>query len=164
MAEPVRALLLQAEQAERARDYHTARARYQEAIAIAPDQPSAALANREMASALLFWGEYEGAEKRLLQSLVHDGTQVRVWHDLAIVQVQLKKHDAALASLEKGLKLAPREPRIHVAYAALLVKEKRYVDAIAQYEHLLTLPIPPRVEQATHKALQILAAEVRSGG
>ena len=161
VAKPVLALLQQAEKAERARDYHTARERYQKAIAVAPDPTSAALANRKMASALLFWGEYEGAERRLMQSLVHDGTQVRVWHDLAIVQVQLKKHDAALASLVKAVELAPGEPRIRVAYAALLVKERRYRDAITQYKHLLTLSIPPTIEQATHKALRMLAAEVR---
>ena len=156
----VQALLDQAQEAERARDYHRARALYQRAIDEAPDAGSSALANREMASALIFWGEYEGGEALLRQSLAHDASQARVWHDLALVQARGDRPKEALASLEKALTLAPDEPRVVVAYAALLVKETRFADAIAQYEHLLQLEIPPRIETATRKALVMLRSEI----
>jgi len=159
----VLALLDQAQEAERARDYATARAFYQQAIDEAPNAHSAALATREMASALVFWGEYAAAETYLETSLSHDAGQARVWHDLALVQQHNKKPERALVSLERALVLAPKEPRVRVAYAALLVTQKRYADAIVQYEFLLTLHIPPRIENATHKALQMLRNELARG-
>ncbi len=157
----VQSLLNAAQNAERKRDYNTARELYLQAIREAPDRQSAAIANREMASALVFWGEYESAEKRLLASLEQDGKQARVWHDLGLVQDHQDKSASALVSLHKAVALAPKEPRVRIAYAALLVKQSRFSDAIVQYEALLKLPIPVRIEAATHKALQMLKREVK---
>lgn len=157
----VQTLLKAAEDAERKRDYNLARQLYQQAIDDAPDAQSAAIANREMASALVFWGEYEGAEARLRASLAHDETQARVWHDLGLVQDHQDKPTDALTSLEIAVSLAPKAPRVRIAYAALLVKQARFSDAIIQYEALLKLPIPPRIESAAHKALLLLEHEVR---
>jgi len=154
-------LLDEAEVAERARDYNKAREKYLQAISEAPDAQSAAIANREMASALVFWGEYEGAEARMKASLEHDSSQARVWHDLGLVQEHQGKPHLALESLEKAVLLAPKEPRARVAYAALLVKQSQFSAAIVQYEELLKLPIPERIESATHKALQLLRREVK---
>lgn len=159
----IQALLQQAEDAERARDYHRARALYQRAIDESPDAASAALANRDMASALIFWGEYEGGRDRLVQSLEHDNSQARVWHDLGMVQDHLEQPEEALVSLAKAVELAPKEPRARIAYAALLVKQAQYAAAILEYESLLELSIPPRIEAAAHKALDMLRAEIKRG-
>ncbi|MCP4444135.1 MAG: hypothetical protein GY811_02155 [Myxococcales bacterium] len=55
----VQSLIERAEDAWRERQYEEARALIG-AAGGAPDATSAALANREFASALIFWGEYEG--------------------------------------------------------------------------------------------------------
>lgn len=155
----VQTLLAAAEDAEQRRDYNAARELYLQAIAEAPDARSAAIANREMASALLFWGEYEGAEARLQASLEHDKSQARVWHDLGLVQEHQGKASDALTSLERAVALAPKEPRARIAYAALLVKQGQFAKAIVEYKALLKLPIPERIEAAIHKALRMLESE-----
>tara|TARA_R110002096_G_scaffold44526_6_gene120153 strand:+ start:53305 stop:53775 length:471 start_codon:yes stop_codon:yes gene_type:complete len=148
-----------AEDAEQRRDYNVARELYLQAIAEASDSRSAAIANREMASALLFWGEYEGAEARLRTSLKHDASQARVWHDLGLVQEHQGNAGEALISLERAVALAPNEPRARIAYAALLVKQSQFSEAILQYKALLKMPIPERIEVAIHKALRMLENE-----
>ncbi len=155
----VQTLLKAAEDAEQRRDYNVARELYLQAIAEASDSRSAAIANREMASALLFWGEYEGAEARLRTSLKHDASQARVWHDLGLVQEHQGNAGEALISLERAVALAPNEPRARIAYAALLVKQSQFSEAILQYKALLKMPIPERIEVAIHKALRMLENE-----
>ncbi len=159
-AESVQSLLDQAHNAERERQYHEARALYLRAIEQAPDRTSAAIANREMASALVFWGEYEGARVRLLASLEHDDQQARVWHDLGMVQEHLGDREAAVASLRKATDLAPSEPRSRISYAALLVKQEQFAEALTQYEALLKLPVPDRIEAATREAIRLLKSEL----
>jgi Flp pilus assembly protein TadD len=150
----------QAEAAERKRDHHAARAFYQRAVDTAPNPASAAFATREMASALIFWGEDEGAVVLLARSLEHDPTQVPVWHDLGVMQARLGKSQEARQALERAVELAPKEPRSRMALAALLVNLSEFELARSHYKVLLTLKIPPRIEKAIHKALDILQSEI----
>lgn len=152
----------QAEAAERKRDHTAARSFYQRAIDTAPDSASAAFANREMASALVFWGEDEGAVLLLDKSLEHDPLQVPVWHNLGIIQAKLGEPQKARTALERAVTLAPKEPRSRMALAALLVNLSEFSLAQSHYKTLLTLEIPPKIERAIHKALEILQAEIKS--
>jgi Flp pilus assembly protein TadD len=149
-----------AEAAERKREHHKARAFYQRAVDTAPDAASAAFATREMASALLFWGEEEGAALLLDKSLQHDPQQVPVWHNLGVVQAKLGKSEEARSALERAIELAPKEPRSRMALAALLVNLSEFRLAKSHYEILLTLKIPEKIERAIHKALEILQVEI----
>ena len=149
-----------AQAAERERDYHAARAYYQQAVDQAPDPASAAYATRKMASALAFWGELDGAVRLLHQSLEHNPRQVPVWHDLGVLQTKLGQADAARRALERAVELAPREPRSRIALAALLVRQSEFSLAQSHYQVLLTLNISPQIEKATHEALRLLQREI----
>ncbi|MCP4444134.1 MAG: hypothetical protein GY811_02150 [Myxococcales bacterium] len=63
-----------------------------------------------------------------------------------MVQEHQGRPELAPASLKKAVALAPKEPRARVAYAALLTKRSLFQEAIAQYEALLCLRPPPRIE------------------
>lgn len=156
----IKALHAQAEAAERKRDYHSARAYYQQAVDEAPDSASAAYATLKMASALVFWGELAPACTLLGKSLEHDPSQVPVWHDLGVLQAKLGRPEAARKSLMRAVELAPKEPRSRIALAALLVQQSEFRLAQTHYETLLTLDIPPKIEEAIHRALGILEQEI----
>ncbi len=155
------ALVDKAHSVERTRDYHRARRLYKEAIATAEDADSAAFANREMAAALLFWGEYDGAMDLLLESLKHDPAQAPVWHDLGILRSRAGRPQAAHTALAEAVRLAPQSPRSRVALAALLVQQKRYSEALAHYKRLLTLKLPSTTKQAVQKAIVLLNAQIK---
>lgn len=159
-AQSTRSDIRLAEEAEGRREHHQARALYRQAIAQAPNAHSHAYATREMASTLLFWGEYQGAARLLEQSLRSDDSQVQVWHDLGVLRVRLNDALGAEKALRQAISLAPREPRSRIALAALLVRGKQYVAAQAQYRTLLELPIPPKLEVAVRTALKLLKQEI----
>lgn len=155
-------LVAQAQKAERSRDYNRARVLYQQAIDEAGDAQSAAFAAKEMASALVFWGEYQGAMDALLLSLKHREDQAPVWHDLGILRAGAGLLPAARTALERAVNLAPNSPRARVALAALLVKMKHYDLALQHYKRLLKMKIPAKIEQATHRAIELLESELQS--
>lgn len=145
---------------EQQRQYHLARAHYQRAIGLADDPQSLAFAHREFASALLFWGEYASAQDELIASLEADATQIQAWHDLGILQARSGEESAAQASFERALVLAPKEPRTHVAIAALLVGMRDFREAEKHYQILLTLDLPPKIATAVQRAIALLHAEI----
>ncbi|MBL4634035.1 MAG: tetratricopeptide repeat protein [Kofleriaceae bacterium] len=155
-------LVLQAQDAERSRNYHAARKLYQQAIDSAGDSTSAAYAAKEMASALSFWGEYEGAMELMLLSLTHRERQAPVWHDLGILRARSGALPAALTALQRAVAIAPKSARARVTLAALLVKMHEYKRALRHYRTLLGLKIPAKIERATHRAIKLLQVEIAS--
>ncbi len=154
------ALSDKAEAAERKREHLQAEAYLQEAIEQAKDPVSAAYANRKMASMLLFWREEARARAYLQASLEHDASQAAAWNDLGVVESNLGHPHEARQALEKAVELAPKEPRARLALGAELVKQKEYKLALAQYKVLLTLRIPAKIEDATHRAIKLLESEL----
>jgi tetratricopeptide (TPR) repeat protein len=159
-ARSTEATIEKAQQAEARRDYEAARRLYRQAADEAPDPASRAFALGELASALAFWGEIEGAVEALEESLRSRPSSVRRWHDLGILRAQLGRNEEALAALRRAVQLAPREPRSRIALAAQEVNMGLYLDARRDYQTLLDLEIPPKIAAAAREALRILDSEI----
>lgn len=149
-----------AEAAERKREHLDAQAFLQEAVNLAEDPVSAAYANRKMARLLLFWRQEANALPYLEKSVEHDPSQVPVWNDLGVVHSKLGNPAKARQALEKAVELAPREPIVRLTLAAEMVRQSEFRIAHSHYKILLTLDIPPRIEKATHRALELLQKEM----
>jgi tetratricopeptide (TPR) repeat protein len=150
----------QAEAAERRREHHVARDLLQRAIKTASDPVSGAYANRKMAAMLLFWHEEVEALLYLQASLEHDPNQVPVWNDLGVVQSRLGHPQKARAALERAVELDPKQPISRLTLAAELVRQSEFRSALSHYKILLTLDIPPKIENATHRAISLLNREM----
>jgi tetratricopeptide (TPR) repeat protein len=152
-------LLERARAEERARRYDRARALYRQAAREAPDRASAARAWRELARALLFWGEIDEAEPALARAAELAPSDVSVWHDLGLVRHRRGDLAGAERSLRRAIALAPREPRPRVALAALLVNQRRFPEALGEYRALEHLPLPERTRRAVARAISLIEEE-----
>jgi tetratricopeptide (TPR) repeat protein len=151
-----RAAVARADDAERSRRHDEARRRYEQAVRDAADAPSAAYAHRAHADALLLWGERAGAAAALEAVVVADPRATSAWHDLGIVRHSLGDLAGAEAALRRSIALAPRDPRSHLALAALLWKSGRRDAARAAYQTLLGLDLPERVRAKVEWAIGVL--------
>jgi tetratricopeptide (TPR) repeat protein len=149
-----------AEAAERKREHLKAQSFLQEAVNQAKDPASAAYANRKMARLLLFWRQEAKALPYLEKSVEHDPSQVPVWNDLGVVHSKLGHPAKARAALERAVELAPAEPIVRLTLAAEMVRQSEFQIAHSHYKVLLTLDIPPRIEKATYRALELLQKEM----
>jgi Flp pilus assembly protein TadD len=157
-AATTRAAIEQAEDAELHRDHATARTRYQDAIARAPDPPSQIFARREFASTLEAWGEVPGAIAQLEAIVALDPKNAPSWHDLGILRHAQGDDAGAAAALRTAATLAPTDPRPHIALAALLWSQGDRAGAAAEYRILLGLDLPERVRTKVQWALDQLSA------
>jgi Flp pilus assembly protein TadD len=146
-----------AEDAERRRDHHAARARYQAAIAGAPDASSERFARRELADALLSWGELAAAERELTRVAALAPAEPAGWHDLGIVRANLGDEAGADQALARARALAPGDPRPRVALAALRWRRGDRAAARREYQELLQLDLPPGLRRKVEWALSQLA-------
>ena len=163
-AASTRAILAKAREAERARRYDQARELYLEATREAPDRPSEAFAWRELGSALIFWGELDQAARALGRVVAIDPGAISAWHDLGIVRAKLGDAAGAERAFRRAIALAPEEPRPRVALAALLVRQRRWNDALAEYRALERLELPETTRRAVGRAIQLLEVERRRRG
>jgi len=152
-------LLAAARAEERARRYDRARALYRQAAREAPDRVSAARAWRELARALLFWGQLTDGEAALRRTVELAPGDVGAWHDLGVVLSQRGDRAGAERALRRAISLAPDEPRPRVALGALLVRERRWRDALVEYRALGRLALPERTRTAVARAIELLEAE-----
>jgi tetratricopeptide (TPR) repeat protein len=155
-AAATRAAIERAEDAELHRDHATARARYQDAIAHAPDGPSQIFARREFASTLEAWGEVPGAIAQLEAIVALDPKHAPSWHDLGILRHAQGDDAGAATALRTAEALAPTDPRPRIALAALLWSQGDRAGAAAEYRVLLGLDLPVRVRTKVEWALHQL--------
>lgn len=163
-AASTQAILGKAREAERARRWDQARELYLRAAREAPDRRSEAVAWRELGSALIFWGELDEAARALARVVAIDPGAVSAWHDLGIVRARLGDARGAERALRRAIALAPEEPRPRVALAALLVRQRRYGDALGEYRALERLELPDATRRAVGRAIQLLEVERRRRG
>jgi tetratricopeptide (TPR) repeat protein len=156
-------LLASARAEERARRYDRARSLYQRAARTAPDPASAARAWRELARALLFWGEIADGEAALVRVVGLAPADASAWHDLGIVRSRRGDAVGAERALRRAVALAPAEPRPRVALGALLVVQRRWPDALAEYRALQRMPLPDRLRDAVARAILLIEAEQARG-
>jgi len=152
-----RAAIARAEAHERARRHDLARAEYDRAIAAARDPVTEAYARRELASALIFWGDLPGAAAQLEAAVRVAPGAAPAWHDLGIVRHHLGDVAGAAAALRQARQLRPRDPRPRVALAALLWQSGDRAGAAAEYRALLALDLPPRLRAKVEWAIRTLA-------
>ena len=151
-APATRSLLAAARVEERARRYDRARELYQRAVREAPNRPSAALAWRELGRARLFWGELDGGEAALARSVELGPSDAGAWHDLGVVRSQRGDAAGAERALALAVALAPGDPRPRVALAALMVRGRRWPDALREYRALERMDLPERLRDAVARA------------
>ena len=126
----------------------------------APDDRSRAWAGRQLASALIFWGDYEGAETALADVVRIAPTDAASWHDLGMLRYERGDAAGAETALRSSIRHARADPRPRIALAALLVNQKRYEEALAEYEHILELELPDRMRSAVEKGMELLRQEI----
>jgi tetratricopeptide (TPR) repeat protein len=162
VARSTRALVDTARSHERQRRYDLARTAYERALREAPDRTSRAWASRQIASALLFWGEYTDAEAALETTVRLRATDASAWHDLAMVRAHRDDDAGAEVAFRRSIALRPSVPMSRLALAALLVNQRRFAEALAEYEVLLTLELPDRYRSAIERAQSLIRAEMRT--
>ncbi|HUH04532.1 MAG TPA: tetratricopeptide repeat protein [Kofleriaceae bacterium] len=150
--------IARAEEQEKVRQYNQARLLYLRAKRESPDDPSRAHAAAAYGSALIFWGELPAARRELVEAVRLQPNRPGTWHDLGHVEHQLGDVAAAERALRQSIRIAPRDPRSRVSLAALLVRARRFAEAIGQYEQLLELELPDRVRKAIEQTLPRLRA------
>ena len=141
---------------ERSRRYDLAEAEYRAAIAAAPTTAERSKARRALASALIFWGKYRAAEATLSRLVADSPARVGAWHDLGMLRAKLGDRAGAETALRQSVSLAPRDPRSRISLAALLVNQRRFLEAEAEYRALLDLELPDKIRKAVNKALRLL--------
>ncbi len=152
-------LLLQAESAERRRDYATARALYQRAKEAASTSLDRARVGRQFALTLVFWGEYRAAQRELAAVVRLRPDDAPSWHDLGIVRHRLGDEAGAEQALRRAVTLRPGEPRSRIALAALLARARRWPAALVEYRALLRLRLPARVRAKVAWAIRAIERE-----
>jgi Flp pilus assembly protein TadD len=155
-----KAAVQRAEEREQARKYDEARALYEAAKRDAPDNRSRAYAARELASALIFWGEYEAAETELVEVVELDPLDASAWHDLGVLRARRGDTRRAESALLRAIETAPRDPRPRIALAALMVNDRRFDDALSQYERILDLDLPERTRKAVERGMELIRREM----
>jgi len=155
-------LVKRAEDAEKLRQYDRARQLYQQAERAAKDAPSRAFAARALGKALIFWGQYPDAAAALGRAVAAQPSQVESWHDLGVVNVQLNRETEAERAFKTSIRLLPGAPYSRLALAALLVNQRRFGEAIAQYEQLKRQRLPKNYRDAIARALKLLRSEMQA--
>jgi Flp pilus assembly protein TadD len=156
-ADDVRAEIAAAEQSERARRHHVARAHYERAVSGARDPASVAYARHRYAETLAHWGELDAAIAQLERVIeVADG-DASAWHDLGLLRHKRGHDRAAIVALERARELVPRDIRPRIALAALRWKLGDRGGATTEYRGLLELDLPARLRDKVEWALAELA-------
>ena len=146
----------QAETAERARRHDEARLHYQRAVASAKDPASIAFARREYAETLMSWGEFPEAIAQLEGVIAVDPDHVASWNDLGLLHHNQGNDTRALEALERARTLAPRDWRPRRNLAVLRWKRGDRAGALAEYQAMLELELPDRLEAKVKWAIDEL--------
>ena len=145
---------------ERDRRYDLARVAYERAVAEAPDRASAGWAARQLSKALVFWGEYADAENALEKTVELVPGEFTAWHDLGMVRAELGKPGAAETAFRRSIALRPSLAPSRIALAALLVNQRRWQEALVEYDRLLRLDLPERLAAKIARAQRLIRAEM----
>lgn len=157
------ALIERAERAESQRDYLRAQTLYAQAKDTAPDETSRAHAARTYGRALNFYGEHERAATQLSEASELEPRDAGTWHDLGIARNALGDPTGAERALRRSVDLAPDDGRSRIALAAVLMNQKRYRDALAEYRALSSVDLPRRVRAQVEWAIDALEKHLAPG-
>jgi tetratricopeptide (TPR) repeat protein len=156
-SKPTVATVERAEAAELRRDHATARQLYLDAIAAAPDPASEAFARRELAETLFSWRELAAGRDQLetVVTLVPD--DAGAWHDLGFVRYKLGDEAGGIEAVTRSRDLAPKDYRPRRTLAMLYWRSGDRASALAEYQALHRLELPPRLRQSVEWAIRELS-------
>jgi Flp pilus assembly protein TadD len=123
-----------AEEQQQLRQYHQARLLYIRAKREAPDDSSRGWAAREYGRALIFWGEDESARRELEEAVALRPTDASGWHDLGMIEYQLRDPAGAERAFRRSIAIDPDDPHPYLALAALMINAGRLDEAIAELQ------------------------------
>ena len=152
-AAAVKADILRAEEAEKARDHDAARRYYEKAIAEATDPVSQHIAHREYGETLATWGEIEAAGQHLEAAVRADQRDPVAWQMLGIVRHKRGDTANAIVALQKSKELAPRAWIPRRDLAVVYWKHGQRGLALAEYKAMLDLDLPPRLREKVEWAI-----------
>jgi predicted O-linked N-acetylglucosamine transferase (SPINDLY family) len=92
---------------------------------------------RQAATARYRNGEFDAAERLIAEALKLEPNSPELWSNQGTAQVAAKRHEAALASFNRALELAPDFIGAVANRAHILFELRRYDEAIPDYEKLL---------------------------
>ena len=120
-------------------DYEAAAAAYEEAVALDKDSALAHL-GRGKARLMLQQNEEATADfERALELESERSRKQEILRKLADLAFAQRKWEQAQSYYGRLIELDPRNEFLRLEYAEVLVKHKRYAEALAQYEELLEL-------------------------
>src|SRR4051794_37395511 len=153
----VRADIVRAEDAEKARRHDEARTYYERAVAEARDPASMHFAHREYGETLATWGEVDAAKVHLEAAVAAVDNDPIAWQMLGIVRNKLGDVPGAFAALQKSKQLAPRAwiPRRDLAVLHWSLGHRDV--ALAEYRAMLDLDLPPRLREKVEWAIGVLS-------
>jgi tetratricopeptide (TPR) repeat protein len=153
----VRADIVRAEDAEKARRHDEARAFYERAVGEARTPASLHFAHREYGETLATWGEVDAAKVHLEAAVAAVDSDPIAWQMLGIVRNKLGDVPGAFAALEKSKQLAPRAwiPRRDLAVLHWSLGQRDA--ALAEYRAMLDLDLPARLREKVEWAIGVLS-------
>jgi tetratricopeptide (TPR) repeat protein len=153
----VKADIVAAEDAEKARRHDDARRYYEQAVADARDPTSVHIAHREYGETLATWGEVEAARTHLEASIAAIDSDPIAWQMLGIVRHKLGDIPGAFAALEKSKALAPKAWIPRRDLAVLYWSQGQREQALAEYKEMLGLDLPDRLREKVQWAIDVLS-------
>jgi tetratricopeptide (TPR) repeat protein len=153
----VKADIVAAEDAEKARRHDEARRYYEQAVADARDATSKHIAHREYGETLATWGEVEAAKTHLEASIAAIDSDPIAWQMLGIVRNKLGDIPGAFAALEKSKALAPKAWIPRRDLAVLYWSQGQRTEALAEYKAMLDLDLPARLREKVEWAIDVLS-------
>ena len=153
----VKADIVAAEDAEKARHHDDARRYYEQAVADARDPTSKHIAHREYGETLATWGEVEAAKTQLEASIAAIDSDPIAWQMLGIVRHKLGDIPGAFAALEKSKALAPKAWIPRRDLAVLYWSQGQRTEALAEYKAMLDLDLPARLREKVEWAIDQLS-------
>jgi type IV pilus assembly protein PilF len=94
-----------------------------------------------MAAAYYQRGQMDAALERALQGLAEDRRNPRVHYVLGIIYQRLGKTDEARQRFAEAVRIEPKNPDFLNAHGSMLCLERKYSEAIAQFELALQDPL-----------------------
>jgi tetratricopeptide (TPR) repeat protein len=155
-ADAVKADILLAEEAEKARNHDEARRYYGKAVAEATDPASKHIAHREYGETLATWGEIEAADKHLEAAVRADASDPIAWQMLGIVRHKRGDINNAIIALQKSKELAPKAWIPRRDLAVVYWKQGQRDLALAEYKAMLDLELPARMREKVEWAISVL--------
>ena len=156
-SDAVKADILRAEDAEKARRHDEARRFYEKAVAEATDPASQHIAHREFGETLATWGEIEEADHHLEASIRADGSDPIAWQMFGIVRHKRGDINNAIIALQRSKELAPTAWIPRRDLAVVYWKQGHRDLALAEYKAMLELDLPPRLREKVEWAIGVLS-------